>query len=195
MPKINAPTVPQHRAAQRRALLEAASQIIIADGASAVNPKTVGERAGMSRTAVYDYFASRDDILVAIAIDAFESWAAELAEDLRTAESGLPRLRRYIEATMTMAGDGRHDLAAELRSAELSPRRVEEIVALHDAMLRPLITVLTEAGVTPVSEIAPYVQAIISVGLTQVTAGMPPAEVAARTYDLVVAGVPRASSR
>jgi AcrR family transcriptional regulator len=194
MPRITAPTVAEHRAAQRLALLGAAAEIVVAEGAAAVNPRSVGERVGLARSSVYQYFGSRNELLVAVAIDAFERWGRELSTSLQSVDPGLPRLRAYIRATMQMAADGQHELAGALRTADLSPRRVEEIVALHEAFRGPLAAVLAEAGVDDVNEVAPYVQALISTGLGQVGRGGRAEEVATRTYGLIVDGVPRPSA-
>jgi AcrR family transcriptional regulator len=191
MPRITAPTVAEHRAAQGLALLRAAAEIVVEVGAAAVNPRSVGERAGLARSSVYEYFGSREELLVAVAIDAFDKWGSELSASVQSVEPGLLRLRAYIQATMQMAADGQHVLAAALRTADLSPRRVEEIVTLHDAFRAPLAAILAESGVDDVNEITPYVQALISAGLEQVGRGRHPEDVATRTYRLIVDGVPR----
>lgn len=190
MPKISAPTLAEHRAAQRKALLRAASDLIVSDGVSAVTPKAVGARAGIARSSVYDYFSTTEDLIVAVAIDAFEDWARDMAAALEEAEPGLPRLRRHIEATMEMTADGGHMLASALRGAELSPRRTEEIAALHTALLGPLMEVLIEAGVQSPARHVAYVQALIGVGVGRVGEGDDPVEVADLVYRLVTRGVP-----
>lgn len=195
MPKISAPTVAEHRAAQRRALLRAASELVVTRGASAVTPKAVGERAGIARSSVYDYFSSCEELLVAVAINAFEEWDRDLSDALEGVESGLPRLRRYIEVTMTMTADGGHDLATALRTANLSPNSSDEIVALHAALLGPLLAVLEEAGLQTPGAHATYVQALIGAGLGRVGDGDDPQEVAALVFRLITQGVPMATGR
>src|SRR5690606_28408530 len=82
MPKISAPTVAEHRAAQRAALVQAGEAVLIESGLGAVRPGAVCERAGLSRSSFYDYFSTRDDLLVAIAIDAMERWDTEVEQAL-----------------------------------------------------------------------------------------------------------------
>ena len=80
MPKISAPTVAEHRAAQRAALLAATEQLLVEVGLAGVTPRSIAERAGLARSSFYEYFGSRDDILAAVAIAAFDRWAAEIDE-------------------------------------------------------------------------------------------------------------------
>ncbi len=194
MPRISAATIAEHRVAQQRALLQAAADLVISGGPAAVTPTSVAERAGIARTSVYDYFPSREDLLVALALRAFEDWRRDLAEDLDGVEPGLPQLRRFIDATMEMAADGRHVLATALRGVALSPESAEKLSALHDPLQGPLVPILTAAGFDDPEGIAPYVQALIATGVVGVTQGRPASEAAERIHQLIVHGAPRGAS-
>lgn len=71
MPKINASTIAGHRAQQREALIGAAIDILVNEGAAAVTPATVGTRAGLARSSVYQYFDSSAALLATITEEAF----------------------------------------------------------------------------------------------------------------------------
>ena len=71
MPKINASTVAEHRAHQREALIGAAIDILVNEGATAVTPAAVGARAGLARSSVYQYFDSSAALLATITEEAF----------------------------------------------------------------------------------------------------------------------------
>lgn len=189
MPRISAPTVAEHRASQRAALLRAAAQIVTDQGVDAVKPAAVTSRAGLARSSFYEYFSSRDDLLVAIAVDAFEAWARELELQLSDAEPGLPRLRRYIDATMVMSADGKHELATVLQQADISPQRMEDILALHDALLLPLMSVLRDAGVDDLRGTLPLVNGVLSAAVKQVSEGADANTVAAAVFRMLTAGV------
>jgi AcrR family transcriptional regulator len=189
MPRISAPTVAEHRASQRAALLRAAAEIATDDGVDAVKPAAVAARAGLARPSFYEYFSSRDDIVVAIAVDAFEEWGRHLETQLSGAEPGLPRLRRYIDATMAMSADGRHELATVLQQADISPQRMEDIMALHDALLLPLMSVLRDVGVDDLRAIVPLVNGVLGAAVKQVSEGADAKSVASAVYRMLTAGV------
>lgn len=189
MPKITAPTVVEHRAAQRGALIAAAEAILRESGLDAVIPRTVCERAGLSRSSFYGYFASRDDLLVGMAVDAMESWDAEIEAALQGIDAGLPQLRVFVDRTMAMTGDGRHDIAGALRGADLHPSEMEGLMRLHDALLRPLVRILTDLGHASPQRGAMLAQGVIGSGVQLVTHGVAPVEVADDVYELLVHGV------
>lgn len=189
MPKISAPTVAEHRAAQRAALLRAGEAVLLEAGLAAVNPRNVCERAGLGRSSFYDYFSTKDDLLVAIAIGAIERWDAEVEELLSGVEPGLPELRRFVDATMTMTAEGKHDLAGALRDADLSPSSLEDVMTLHTALLRPVIRVLEDLGIERTQSTASLVQGILGAGVQLVSHGVAPQTVADEVYLLLTRGL------
>lgn len=176
MPRISAPTVAEHRAAQRAALISAGEAVLRDGGVAEVTPRSVSERAGLRRSSFYDYFAHKDDLLVAIAIDAFEKWDAELEVALADTAPGIPRLRAYVEATLAMAADGRHAIANALRDVPLSPTRRDDLMTLHDAAMGPLTAVLAELGVDSPHTTA-LVHGLLSAGMDLVGRGGEPGRV------------------
>lgn len=189
MPKISAPTVAEHRATQRAALLREGEAVLLESGLAAVTPRSVCERAGLARSSFYAYFASKDDLLVAIAIDAIERWDAEIEQELAGTEPGLEELRRFIDATMAMTAEGKHEIAASLREAKLSPSRYEDVMALHDALLRPLIRVLGDLGVPVSGSATMLAQGVLGAGVQLVSHGMDPRTVADDVFRLLTRGL------
>lgn len=189
MPRISAPTVAEHRAAQRAALLRAGEDLLREEGLAGVTPRAVCERAGLSRSSFYAYFPTKDDLLVAVAIDAFERWDREIEAALAGAGTPHERLRALVDATMRMTADGEHDIAAPLRNADLSPTRYEDVMALHDALMRPLQQVIAEFPVADPMRAAVLAQGVLSSGIGLVQHGVP-AEVAADdVYRLLTGGI------
>lgn len=191
MPKISAPSVPEHREAQRAALLAAAEAILLQDGVGGVNARSVTERAGLARSSFYDYFPSKSELLVAVATKAFELWREEIEAELARWAPGTERLKAYIATTLRMTADGKHDLAAALQQAELTPSRHEDIRALHDALFRPLTTTLAEMGLSDTHAWAALIEGVLNGAVKLIEHGLGHVEVAARVQRLVLEGLPR----
>lgn len=189
MPKITAPTVAEHRANQRAALVRAGEEVLLESGLAAVAPRTVTERAGLARSSFYEYFPSKDDLLVAIAIAAMERWEVEIEDALAHAEPGLDELRVFVEATMAMTADGKHAIASALREADLSPSRMHDLMVLHDALLRPVRRVLADLGLAPSGSEAFLVQGVLNAGIQLVSHGADAAGVAADAIRLLTRGL------
>jgi len=190
MPKISAPTVAAHREAQRAALVRAAAELVRESGIATVNPRTVSEKAGMARSSFYDYFPSRDDLLVAVAIEAFDRWNRGISEALAKVDPGLPRLRALVDATMRMTAAGDHDLAGPLQQADLSPSKFDDLMVMHDALMRPTGDVVAELGLP--HRWVYLVQGVLNSGVQLIEHGADLEQTVDDAYALLTAGLPHA---
>lgn len=96
MPRIQASTVAEQRAMRHRALLDAARSVIAETG----KPPSMGEvgrRAGLTRSGVYQYFGSVDELLTAVVADVFPDWYAEIERRVAAAPTAGERVWAYIE--------------------------------------------------------------------------------------------------
>ena len=119
MPKIDAPTVAEHRDQRRAALLAAGQDLVITGGPSAVTMTAVAARAGLSRTAVYEYFASTQDLLAAVLGERMAAWTVEVDEALQNVDDPESKLTIYVQVSLGLITDGSHTLLA-LLSAEIA---------------------------------------------------------------------------
>ena len=66
MPKINAPTIDEHKALTRTALLEAGADAFVRLGFSGTSIGILADTAGIARTTVYEYFPNKEAVLAAL---------------------------------------------------------------------------------------------------------------------------------
>jgi AcrR family transcriptional regulator len=85
------------RAALTREIVDTARRQLATDGAAALSLRAVARELGMASSAVYRYFPSRDDLLTALIVDAYDALGAAAEE----AEAPVPRadLRGRLHAT------------------------------------------------------------------------------------------------
>jgi AcrR family transcriptional regulator len=75
------------RAELTREIAEVARRHLASDGAAALSLRGVAREMGMASSAVYRYFPSRDDLLTALIIDAYDAMGAAA----EAADAALPR--------------------------------------------------------------------------------------------------------
>lgn len=126
MPRINANSVAEHRAQQRRALLDAA-RALLAETGEAPSMGQVGQRAGLARSSVYQYFATADDLLAAVVADVFPEWAARVLKQVEAATTPGGRVWAYVEANVDLFASSEQAVAAALT-------RVVDPQVLHPSM-------------------------------------------------------------
>jgi AcrR family transcriptional regulator len=98
------------RAARERARVELTAEIkavahrqLAEVGAAALSLRAVAREVGMVSSAVYRYFSSRDALLTALIVDAFDA-VGEVAEQAEASSAGEPLVRRWLAVTGAIRG-------------------------------------------------------------------------------------------
>ncbi|GIH49221.1 transcriptional regulator, TetR family [Microbispora rosea] len=170
MPRIRASTVAEHRAAQHRALLDAARQILAETG----RPPTltrVAERAGLARPSLYQYFRSSEDLLNALVEDVFPRWSAGVAAAMDAAATPGDRVLAYVLTNFELISEGEHALATVLAEVAPGDTVAEQSRAMHRQLLEPLVRALRDLGVSAVPETAEMINAIVFAGSRLIESG------------------------
>ena len=89
------------RAEVRGEILAAARARVAIDGPAGLSLRAVARDVGMVSSAVYRYFASRDELLTALIIEAYDT-LGELTERSAAATRGLRPLERWVAAALTI---------------------------------------------------------------------------------------------
>ncbi|MEV5437522.1 TetR/AcrR family transcriptional regulator [Streptomyces sp. NPDC052682] len=95
------------------AIKDAARRQLAADGAAKLSLRAVARELGMASSALYRYFPSRDDLLTALIIDAYDSLgeAAEAAHDTVAEAGPVQRWTTVCEAVRAWALAHPHEYA------------------------------------------------------------------------------------
>lgn len=162
MPKIQAATVTEHRAAQRAALLDAARRLLSAGPGG--QPPSIGDvarDAGLARSSAYSYFRSRDDLLDALIADTFPRWSAYVLARMREQDAPGRRVLAYVDANLHLVARGDHALVRALAIAVHTETVVESSRVLHDELRTPLVAALAEHGASDPQAMAELVQSLV----------------------------------
>jgi AcrR family transcriptional regulator len=160
VPRIQAATVAEHHARQRRALLHAAREILAETG-EAPSMGVVGRRAGLARSSVYQYFASADELLAAVVEDVFPDWAAQVLGRVAAAPTPASRVWAYIEANVDLFA-GSEQAVAHALTRVVEPHVLQgPMKAFHARLQVPLQEALTEFGEPEPEAVAEHVDSLI----------------------------------
>ncbi|MGW3681746.1 TetR/AcrR family transcriptional regulator [Streptomyces prasinus] len=185
MPKINASTVAEHRAQQREALIGAAIDILVNEGATAVTPAAVGARAGLARSSVYQYFDSSAALLATITEEAFRRSNEALATAMAEASGPVARVEAFFRESLRLGAEGAHRPAAALMSAGLPPACQERLMELHLEQVEPFRAAVREIGSPDPALTADLIAGMLHTALAAVDRGTPLDTVTERTLALV----------
>ena len=176
MPKIDAPSLAEHRAARRRAILDAAHELLRA------NPEApalgdVAERAGVARSSVYQYFASRRDLLAALAQDTFPRWAERVTGAMADAPTPADRVTAYALANLDLVAEGEHVVGTALAALAPGEEFDKQAREMHRQIQEPLIATLEELGAADPVAVAEMINGMVHAGTRLLESGHPLDEV------------------
>lgn len=174
MPKISAATVADHREQRRDALLAAAAGVIRERGASAMTMADVASSAGLSRSAVYEYYRSAADLIADVLVDELHLWIDDLEEATRAVAHPRLRVETWIRAALAYVADGRHALVRAAGDAPLPPVRRAQVMALHHELAAPLVGAMRELGVSSPDRTASLVWGVVQAATRAIERGSDP---------------------
>ena len=171
MPKINTEKLAQHREWRRQQLIDAAAAIALESGGAAVTVASVAERAGLSRTSVYEYFASSAELTADLVIDELNGFVSALTDAIKNPENPELAIEQWITAALRYIADGRHLLAKALSATDTPKDRAAEIGAAHRALLAPLRNSLISMKIKDISQAMALLQGATDVATKRIEGG------------------------
>lgn len=189
MPRIEAPTVVEHRQRRRDLLLAAAREILVAEGAAAVTPARVGEAVGIARNSVYTYFDSRARILAELIEDDFTRWNSQVDQALAGLDGPDAKLEAYLAVTLDLTASGAHRVAEAIGAAELPAECRTRIAELHRELHETLRTIIIGFVGPDADAATTLVQGVLDGALVAIEHGAPASDLADATLTFVRAGL------
>lgn len=188
MPKINAATVAEHRAHQRGALIDAARELLIDGGYTALTFSALAARTGLARPTIYSYFRTKEDVVVALCEIELPRVGAETDRAVARASTPRTRLAAFVRSQLQAAAERRYRIAHALVDAPLSDETRGRIMALHRELMPSAVPLMSELGHPDPALAAALVQGLINAAVHAMEAAVPPRRVIRLTVAAVLDG-------
>jgi len=154
MPRISAPSNAAQRAETQRRILNAFGELLFSHGLPGLTMTDVARHAGIGRTAVYNYYADIEELLIAYALLETERFMTGLRESLSRLDNPVDRLALYVRAQVEDLSR-RHLPPGPAMGAVLSPasfaKLADHVDGLSD-MLQDILRDGMDQGYFPVAD-------------------------------------------
>ena len=171
MPRIETQTLAEHRDWRRNQLIEAAASIALESGGAAITVAAVAQRAGLSRTSVYEYFGSGSELVADLVIDELGTFAQTLNAAVADCSDAACIVTCWVKGALTYIADGRHLLAKALNATAMPQSRSQQIGMAHRALMAPLMKAVTDMGVKDAQRALSFIQAITDASTKRIESG------------------------
>ncbi|BCW74291.1 TetR/AcrR family transcriptional regulator [Arthrobacter sp. NicSoilB11] len=183
MPRISAASNAEQRADTQRRILTAFGELLFTHGLPGLTMTDVARHAGVGRTAVYNYYADIEELLISYALDETEKFLSDLRESLARLDNPVERLALYVRAQVVDLSR-RHLPPGPAMGAVLSPSsfaKLSDHVGELSVLLQDILRDGMEQGYLPVADVGQQSQLILGTLSSSAARGSDePAELEAR---------------
>jgi AcrR family transcriptional regulator len=186
MPRISAATNAAQRAETQRRILTAFGELLFTHGLPGLTMTDVARHAKVGRTAVYNYYADVEQLLIAYALDETERFLVDLRESLDALGNPVDRLALYVRAQVEDLSR-RHLPPGPAMAAVLSPAsfaKLADHVGGLSLLLQDILRDGMAQGYFPPGDVVQQAQLIhgtLSSSAARGGGAAPPASPAARS--------------
>lgn len=159
------------RAALFESILASAVEIVLNEGAEALTMAAIAKRTGLSRSGLYEYFASKEDLVADLLLDELKLWSKYLEETLDSKADPVTKLEGWLAGTINYMKSGHHQLMRQLSAIGAPESRVHEIRNAHNSLTRPLLSSLSELNIEQPERVAAHLQGLLDTTVKRIDAG------------------------
>ncbi|HYH76741.1 MAG TPA: TetR/AcrR family transcriptional regulator [Arthrobacter sp.] len=162
MPRISAASNAAQRAETQRRVLTAFGELLFTHGLPGLTMTDVARHAGVGRTAVYNYYADIEELLISYALDETERFLSELRDSLSRLDNPVERLALYVRAQVEDLSR-RHLPPGPAMAAVLSPSsfaKLADHVGELSVLLQGILRDGMEQGYLPSADVGQQAQLI-----------------------------------
>ncbi len=191
MPKIIGGSLTEHREQTRTRLFAALESLMLERGFDAITLADIAAEAGVGRTALYNHFRDKEDLLLAYMAHETGSYVASLEASLRGIDDPVEQMRTYVRRQADLKRTYRVAPGPDLRSV-VSPQtqgKLREHAMLVGAVLRQILEAGIAQGVFADQPIGPTVALVNACLSTLAPTGKNSAETVAATEEFVLRAI------
>jgi AcrR family transcriptional regulator len=142
MPRVRGGSLEAHRREARTRVFDAFSRLLYERGYDAITLADIAEAAGMARTSMYNYYPSKEALLVAYTDDEMARFVDELRVELHRASDPTERLRVFVRRQLEYFATHHLPPGSALRDvlSDDAFRRIYEHARTLDEILREILS-------------------------------------------------------
>jgi AcrR family transcriptional regulator len=171
MPRISAPTVAENRDLRRGSLLAAARRILTEEGSAGLTMTALATSAGLSRSAVYEYFGSVDEVVAHLVVDEMIAWRASIDHDLASTRDAAEAVEVYLDRSLDYVAGGHGVITSALEGRSIPEVCRAELARLGSSLSAPLAAALRSHGVARADRVADHVHGVALAAGRRIDAG------------------------
>jgi AcrR family transcriptional regulator len=151
--------------------MNAALELALDGGAPALTVAAIAKKAQLSRSSIYEYFASSADLVADLVLEELDYYSIRLSDAIAGSDEPFEKIENWIAEGLRYVADGRHMLIKTLNTVSTPDFRKEEIALGHRKLLSPLRDALAATGVSNIAAASAFLQSVVDAATTRIESG------------------------
>lgn len=157
---------------ERQERILAAAQLLIAErGVEAVSMAELATQTGLSRPAIYQYFASREHVLAELVINEMADLSNAIDEHIAHFDDPMERIRIWVHYSLAHLASAEHRIIREISIASLPEESRGMINAMHGHFMTALVSPVAELGIKDVTATCNLIFASVAAAAKRIDEG------------------------
>lgn len=171
------------------AILEAAQSLIAAEGVDAVSMAGLAKATGLSRPAIYQYFASKEDVLAELVINEMADLSNAIESHIKDIADPLERIRIWIHYSLAHLASAEHRVIRQISMDALPGEKRGLLNAMHGHFMLALTSPVRELGIKDVTATCHMIYASVASAAKRIDEGAEYVREAAALEQFTLAGI------
>lgn len=170
-------------------ILQAAHNLISERGVDAVSMQELAKLTGLSRPAIYQYFASRDHVLAELVINEMADLSNAIDDHVAELKDPMERVRVWVHYSLAHLASSEHRAIREISISSLPEESRGMVRAMHGHFMMALINPVTQLGVTDVTATCHLLYAAVAEAAKRIDEGSEYVREAAALEQFAINGI------
>ncbi len=174
---------------RQETILAAAQSLIAQKGVDAVSMADLAKATGLSRPAIYQYFASKDHVLAELVINEMADLSNAIERHIEGLADPMERIRIWVHYSLAHLASAEHRIIREISIASLPEDSRGMINAMHGHFMMALLSPVREIGIRDVTATAHLIFASVAAAAKRIDEGSEFVREAAALEQFTIAGL------
>lgn len=164
-------------------------RIIATNGVDFLSMAALAQSTGLSRPAIYQYFASKEHVLGEILINEMADLSNEIDRLVSDIEDPMEQVRVWMHYSLAHLASSDHRVIRQISIDNLPADQRGMLRAMHGYFMMSLMTSLTSLGVSEPSSLASMIYAAVAAAAKRIDEGAHFTDQAESVERFIIAGV------
>jgi AcrR family transcriptional regulator len=159
------------RSHRETVILDATLAEIMTNGVENISMQKIAQRCGLTRTAIYQYFSSVEDVFAELVINDMADLVNQIEVHVASFDEPLEQVRVWIHYSLAHLSTGEHAQIRKLSERKMPESKRGLIRALHGQFMLALVSPVQQINEKNSESICSFIAATVNAAANRIEAG------------------------